>query len=244
MACLDNIIEINKSDCIGNSRETINENFSVVKDKICSLDIEQKTTESKTIFDVPLYGIIMYYGDITPGGTDFLSSGRGKPEKNLQAFAICDGRNGTPNMQDRFVVGAGRNYEQRTFGPGDNVSYTNDTLSLEFSSVRLSVSEMPTHKHTITEPTAAGGQRGHRHAPGTPAQGDGFVTKLIDNNATLGAGPLPEPRDLARSGHWEKVFHTDYSTTGIIIDNEGGSTKHENRPPYIALGYIMRVPLT
>jgi hypothetical protein len=31
------------------------------------------------------------------------------------------------------------------------------------------------------------------------------------------------------------------STTGITINNEGGSFKHENRPPYIALGYIMRV---
>lgn len=247
MACLDNIIEINKSDCIGNSRETINSNFSVLKDKVCSLDTKTDVVEKKSIYYVPLYGIIMYYGDITLGGTDFELNGYGKESKNLQAFAICDGSNGTPDMRDRFVVGAGGNYTQKTYGPqapGTPASTTNDTLSLQFSSVRLTIDEMPTHNHGITDP---------QHDHGGYTAEDGKHRHKIDMEDMLKRAGPDDENDNGNTGfenyNGDKFTETDgehkhvinKSGTGITINNEGGSFKHENRPPYIALGYIMRV---
>ena len=49
-------------------------------------------------------------------------------------WALCDGRNGTPNLQDRFIVGAGKNYSVGTTGGQDKVA--------------LTVSELPSHSHT------------------------------------------------------------------------------------------------
>jgi hypothetical protein len=268
MACLDNIIEINKSDCIGNSRETINTNFTVLKDKVCSLETKTTIIEEKSIYYVPLYGIIMYYGDITLGGTDFELNGYGKATKKLDAFAICDGSNGTPDMRDRFVVGAGRSYTHKTFGPqvpGQEPSETNDTLSLQFSSVKLDVTEMPTHNHGYTEPN--GGQ-GHSH-PGTALSewtgGTSAHKHDLKHGTELGTirtrdeeggnsadgnflsnqqGGDSEKRLSVEDSDNSKHSHAlsiNRSTTGITISDKGGSVKHENRPPYIALGYIMRV---
>lgn len=276
MACLDNIIEINKSDCIGNSRETINTNFTILKDKVCSLNTQTEIIEEKSIYYVPLYGIIMYYGDITPGGTDFEPNGIGKVSKNLQAFAVCNGANGTPDMQDRFVVGAGRSYAQKTFGPqvaGQQPSTTNDTLSLQFSSVRLDVTEMPTHNHDYTEPNNGTGHShtylepnngtGHNHtgtASSTGSEHKHDISKPITNDESVATCGLKEgdSGSGADCGVWSTDTggahtHTlsiqnnttgisiNRQTTGITISDKGDSQKHENRPPYIALGYIMRI---
>jgi len=249
MACLDNIIEINKSDCIGNSRETINTNFTVLKDKVCSLETKTIVIEDKAIYFVPLYGVILYYGDITPGGTDFEPNGIGKVSKNLQAFAICNGANGTPDMRDRFVVGAGRNYAQKTYGPqvpGVAPTNFNDTLSLQFSSVRLDVTEMPTHNHGVTEPTSSNGQKGHKHGITQQDHTHDFKlsTKSADNLFQTESGfaqNKSQDGDDCKTQGAQADIEINYATTGITIDDKGGSQKHENRPPYIALGYIMRI---
>jgi len=50
-------------------------------------------------------------------------------------WALCDGNNGTPNLQDRFVVGAGNQYAVDDTGGSDSVT--------------LSVSQIPSHGHGI-----------------------------------------------------------------------------------------------
>ena len=52
-------------------------------------------------------------------------------------WALCDGTNGTPNLRDRFVVGAGASYEVNATG-GSNTGTTN-TKSLTTSSTTLTV---------------------------------------------------------------------------------------------------------
>lgn len=56
-------------------------------------------------------------------------------------FVLCDGTNGTPDLRDRFLVGAGNTYAvNATGGSADSI--------------------LPTHNHTITDP-------GHFHGPPT-----------------------------------------------------------------------------
>ena len=65
---------------------------------------------------VPVGGIIMW-----SGATNAIPSG----------WALCDGQNGTPNLQDKFIVGAGNTYAvDATGGSADAtlVSHTHNLL--------------------------------------------------------------------------------------------------------------------
>jgi len=75
---------------------------------------------------IPVGGIIMW-----SGSTASIPTG----------WALCNGANGTPNLLDRFIVGAGSGYSvAATGGSADAV--------------------VVSHSHTITEPN---GGLGHRH---------------------------------------------------------------------------------
>jgi hypothetical protein len=65
---------------------------------------------------------------------------------------LCDGSNGTPNLTDRFVIGAGSTYAVNGTGGA--------------TSVTLITANMPAHTHTatVTDPT-------HTHAISTPVTG-------------------------------------------------------------------------
>ncbi len=60
-------------------------------------------------------------------------------------FALCDGNNGTPDLRNRFVVGAGDSYN-----PNDTGGATSNTLTSD---------QLPTHTHSasVTDP-------GHQHS--------------------------------------------------------------------------------
>ncbi len=50
-------------------------------------------------------------------------------------WALCNGRNGTPDLQDRFIVGAGRSYSVNATGGA--------------ASVALTVAQLPSHTHRV-----------------------------------------------------------------------------------------------
>ncbi|MFM9836904.1 MAG: hypothetical protein ACKVOQ_01500 [Cyclobacteriaceae bacterium] len=52
-------------------------------------------------------------------------------------WVLCNGTNGTPDLRDRFIVGAGNSYAVSNTG-GQN-------------SVALSIGELPSHNHTFTD---------------------------------------------------------------------------------------------
>jgi hypothetical protein len=115
-------------------------------------------------------------------------------------FALCDGTNGTPDLRDRFVAGAGGSYAVNAIGGSDSVT--------------LDISQIPSHSHTVIDP-------GHNHAfSGVNPDGrggDGSKAASIATKNTTPAG------------------------TGITIANNGGGGSHENRPPFYALCYIMKL---
>ena len=71
---------------------------------------------------IPVGGIIMWSGTIANIPT---------------GWALCDGNNGTPNLRDRFIVGAGSAYAVANVG--GNPSTT------------LSLSQIPSHAHTYKD---------------------------------------------------------------------------------------------
>jgi hypothetical protein len=83
-------------------------------------------------------------------------------------WTICDGTNGTPNLKDRFVLGAGGSYA--VGATGGEVNHT------------LTTAEMPSHNHSAASVSSLGGNWG-----GTATQGRD-VSYMIPTNYVGGGG--------------------------------------------------------
>jgi len=89
-------------------------------------------------FMVPKGGIIIWSGSVN----------------NIpEGWVLCDGNNGTPDLRDRFVLGAGHNYAvDSTGGESEHI---------------LTIEEMPSHSHKYTTPLIGfGGIGGGNHYEG------------------------------------------------------------------------------
>ena len=60
-------------------------------------------------------------------------------------WLLCDGENGTPDLRDRFLVGAGNTYAAGDTGGADAVTPTGTVAN-----TTLTIAQMPSHGHTYT----------------------------------------------------------------------------------------------
>ena len=95
---------------------------------------------------------------------------------------ICDGTNGTPDLRDRFIVGAGSTYA--VAATGGEATHT------------LTIPEMPSHTHNALR------------------------------------------KNIGADRVWES---TGGGSDGYTSGPTGDGQAHENRPPYYALAYIMKL---
>ena len=148
---------------------------------------------------VPAGSIIPWYGNLAniPDG-----------------FALCDGKNGTPDLRDRFLVGAGNAYKLGDIG-GEN-------------SVKLA-------------PTQIGN---HYHAFGSYESNNGWFVRL-PSYATF---PMPPGSGRAwwnGRNDW-RGFQGPFATQSLdlvtsLAISTAAQEAHENRPPYYALYYLMKL---
>lgn len=127
-------------------------------------------------------------------------------------WLLCDGSSGTPDLRNRFVVGAGSTYAVGATGGADTVT--------------LSTSQIPSHTHTFSATTSTNGA--HTHTYQLP---DLIPNGERDNNQQFG-----DTTSAATTSSAGDHNHTVSGTTAAA--GSGGS--HENRPPYYALAYIMK----
>ena len=145
-------------------------------------------------------------------------------------FVLCDGNNSTPDLRDKFVVGAGSAYSPGNSG-GD-------------SSVTLSTSQLPSHNHSVSvsgttgnpSPTLTGDVR--RISEGFRASGtaSGVFTKVNDPNNPITGSSSNSPV----AGFTFDGTHTHTFSASGTSGNQGSGSAIENRPPYYALCYIMK----
>jgi hypothetical protein len=168
--------------------------------------------------NIPTGGIIMYTGVTAPSG-----------------WALCNGQNGTPDLRDKFVIGAGLNYAYGTTG-----GYANTVLPVHTHNATSTFTGYPmgTHSHNITDP-------GHNHSFRI-GQGAGTLQPPLGGWNYVGTYP-GSPFNL----------HNQPAATGIVItpgsagtpggavntaiEVTGSPTANTNIPPYYALCYIMKL---
>lgn len=126
-------------------------------------------------------------------------------------WVLCNGSNGTPDLRNRFVPGAGGSYTVGAQGGSDSVS--------------LTIAQMPSHNHTITNSGS------HSH---TLPSGQQFAA-WINNEADAGSGS--SGNEVSGTPYPTTAIAGDHSHS---IGFSGSGQSHENRPPYYALAYIMK----
>ena len=141
-------------------------------------------------------------------------------------FVLCNGSNSTPDLRDRFVVGAGSSYNPGSTG-GSN-------------SVTLSTTQIPSHNHTTPN---------HRHSFSGSTNNDTHSHTWDRQDAANDQGYRPWPasnndcrRTTANTGN-DTHNHSFSGNTGYhqgTTTSTGSGSSHENRPPYYALCYIMK----
>tara|TARA_B100001564_G_scaffold134431_3_gene112747 strand:- start:3920 stop:5080 length:1161 start_codon:yes stop_codon:yes gene_type:complete len=174
---------------------------------------------------VPIKGIIMW-------------SGTTAEAEALVGWALCIGgtQNGItiPDLRDKFIVGAGSEYSIGATGGAKEVV--------------LSESQMPSHNHSIsidndthshTGSTNETGSHRHQSAISTLGQIVGSVGGPLLYLPPSSSSSL-QTSDSGNHTHTVSIDDHAHNHTATI-DNSGSGSAHENRPPYYALAYIIRI---
>lgn len=162
----------------------------------------------------------------TPIPSGFIGMWSGALNAIPTGWLLCNGTNGTPDLRDRFIVGAGNNYAVGTTGGAATVTLTEAQMPSHTHSITATLAAAGAHTHTITDP-------GHTHSYVSPG-GVGTLGTNIGLSVT-GATTGASVTGISINSAGEHT-HTVTATAGTT----GSSQAHENRPPYYALAYIMK----
>lgn len=178
---------------------------------------------------VPVGLVAMWSGN---PATAFNANGQGVGD--LTGWALCDGRNGSPDLRGRFIVGLSN-------ADGNNYGYTNGEKNVAaYTTVgnnggerthTLTIAEMPSHNHN----GATSSDGNHEHSVRSAAGACGPVS--IGPSQIRIDGNCNSNYDNSTSGNMD--FAGIHSHT---ISSQGGGAAHENRPPYYVLAYIIKLP--
>lgn len=191
-----------------------------------NLDTLDTTIKAVSDFAIPTGGIIMWSGAISAIPT---------------GWALCNGLNGTPNLTGKFVVMADAD--------ASGTYNVNDTGGVD--SVTLTDSQIPAHSHTASTDS----QGSHTHSGSTDTTGSHSHTEThYTSNGSgdgvgpgascCGGGPATSALSTSSAGshsHTLSISSAGAHTHTVTVSNTGGGGSHENRPPYYALAYIMKL---
>lgn len=189
---------------------------------------------------MPTGAIITYGGTTAPTGWH-LCDGTAHGSSALQAVI---GSANTPDLRNRFIVGAGSTYANKAVGGAATVSLTEANLPIH------------THANTLTGTTSfASNDHKHQHvSPITLRAGLITVTPPSDSILDWGSStvdyndaPVSSGHELTSGSGAVRERHIVTSSTnsasasvGLSNASVGSGTPHENLPPYYALTYIIK----
>lgn len=133
-----------------------------------------------------------------------------------EGWALCDGEKGTPDLRNRFVMGASDNDVGETGGENE---------------VTLTGDQMPPHKHSASTTSAGGHTHDYYHR---------------QDDARLDTEEYMLDEEGEELGHWWKRNSTTIRPAGshthsVVIGKAGKGQAHENRPAYFKLAFIMKL---
>lgn len=169
-------------------------------------------------------------------------------------WALCNGSNGTPDLRDRFIVGAGTTYNVAATGGSANAVVVSHTHTASATSV-FTGTALPGHIHsvTISPHNHSITDRGHSHIWNYGSESDDSGRGGSAAEFTFASGSRSDAIRSATTG-----IEIDYASTpasltstsagtpsgsvatSVTVNNQGVSGTNANLPPYYALAYIMK----
>jgi hypothetical protein len=146
-------------------------------------------------------------------------------------WLLCDGTNSTPNLRDRFVVGAGSTY---AVGATGGTTTAAGAISGTVGDTALTEAQMPKHYHQMRGPnsvTAPQNDQGASYSFGV--YGGGTADDPAQQYGTYSTGGSAAS-GTQTTGTSNGDSHT-HSFSGTFTGTSGA-----NLPPYYALCYIMK----
>ena len=142
-------------------------------------------------------GVIVYYQSLTPPS----------------GWYLCNGANGTPNLNGRFIIGSGDSYNPGNYGGSHTITIT---ATATVGAHALTTTEMPAHIHSVRDYFAYAPAYGYGDITGSGSPNIIGYPSLDDNTATTGSGST----------------HTHTASFA-------GSSQ-EKRPPFYTLAAVMK----
>ena len=171
--------------------------------------------------DVPVGAIILWSGSTSDIPTN---------------WQLCDGTNGTPDLRNRFVVGAGSSYNVGS--TGGEATHT------------LTINEMPSHNHSFSGISHSHSldlsnltiSQAGEHSHGLDIYGTGRNAEVINaSSGTYRSGTY----STNSAGTHSHTISGDGSIGSTVasgsVGYKGAGNSHNNLPPYYALCYIMKI---
>jgi len=176
-------------------------------------------------------------------------------------FVLCNGQNSTPDLRNRFVVGAGSNYNPGdTGGSADatlvshshtvnNHTHGDGSLVVDNHTHGVNINtnnNSHTHNHVFPGDDQLGGQGNNR---GGWTNRTTATMPYDANSSTSGNGRIYRTSDDSHTHSHNVNGNTGGSAPGISgstggsapgTNSQGSSASNANLPPYYALCYIMK----
>lgn len=175
---------------------------------------------------------------IVPSG--FIGLWSGSAASIPSGWRLCDGSNGTPDLRDRFIVGAGNSY-----APGATGGTVNQTPAINVFGHQLTQAELPNYNLQVNDPTHGHADTGHVHT--TIDASPNVVTNSFASGLSLSGSGNVGILNSPVTGPGAAQITNSY--TGISVNSAGSNALHGHgasasaidvRPPYYALCFIMK----
>ena len=182
--------------------------------------------------------------------TGFIGMWSGSIATIPAGWGICDGSSGRPDLRDRFIVGAGSTYSIGNTGGANAVTLIEANLPAHthsFSGTGSSSEVDLSHTHTFSGTTDGGGSHSHSRLSTSTASGgsnSGAWTVVAADGGTSTTSTAAVGNHTHTYSGTTSSFSGNHShtiTVSGVIDSTGSGTDHENRPPYYALAFIIKL---
>lgn len=154
-------------------------------------------------------------------------------------WVLCNGSNGTPDLTDKFVMGAGKTYSAFDKGGQSSITLTIQNMPKHNHSANISISNAGGHNHN----------RGNMNIYGTFTASDyafsysGTFWKIGGGNGKPDKSGDGATVGFSADRNWSGVTSTsgEHSHTGsCAVQYAGDGAAFDSLPPYYCLAFIMK----